>query len=269
MGTAGSGGNRASGLTSLASLPSRRDFHHRVERRGAALRGLPGRGRALVPGSGRSAGPDRSVFPIRGLADQRRERFECEHVSLLAPGCPDPVPRRDSPPCPRSHQAGSVSRQLPTDRTPPLLRRETDLLQCGRARRSFASPAPSRRPFPPPPPLSLLCLGCMCGFPSGLPFTAFFPFLIAVPTSFLLQNRREVGPLAGPSARWLWVGGFRDMALLWTWGWRFSRQTSLGLTEGLSPSLSAAGRCGERAPLPPVPDRSAASAGPRGAGALV
>lgn len=68
---------------------------------------------------------------------------------------------------------------------------------------SFASLAPSRRPCLPP--LSLLCLGCMCDFPfmvSSL-FIGFYLLWIAEFMSFLLQKERKVGPLAGPEVQLL------------------------------------------------------------------
>ena len=143
---------------------------------------------------------------------------------------------------------------------------------------SLASLVPSRRSCLPP--LSLLCLGRMCDFLFMVPslFIGFYLLLIAESMSFLLQKERKVGPLAAPSAWQLWGRGASrtrtclplGLSVLSVRGpGRSSRQASLGLTEGLSPPLSPAGCRGECAPLPPVLDLSAASAGSRGPGALV
>lgn len=59
-----------------------RHIHHGVDRRGEAVRGVPGRRGGGVPRRERAAGPHRPALPLRRLADQPGEHAERE------PRCP-------------------------------------------------------------------------------------------------------------------------------------------------------------------------------------
>lgn len=134
--------------------------------------------------------------------------------------------------------------------------------------------------------LRLLFLGPARGFPSRQPPLS-WPLIFSwwpCPLSFLPQEGRRVrGQVAGPALRWLWGGGAPGTVASLVRVHPFASGVKCpplrpvwallpdvpGPHRGPSLHPSPAGRGGERAPFPPVPEHAALSAGPGGPGALV